>query len=562
MSPFHRLAALVAARRVTIAVWAVLIILVAALISYNRAGQAHTVAALGSNSPAVRDSAVRGLVQSGRLTDVLAATQDPNSDAKSEQNLESATLRENAAASVNTLAASHQVSDRQALDTLFLLRKDSDSKVKDTATAGLATLGGASQSNLDVIVGNLSNGDPDIRGASVAALDKIGGDKVAKLVDPLMQTPEAQDSAQAAMLGLGGTAVPYLLAHLDTPKRDFKQKVLGMLGQIASPNAVPALVKSASDPDPSVRRLAQSALADTVINNFSTLQKAQSTLSTDAKDPKKKPEDLTADKDAITKATSSFAQTRVAAPALVATLRNPEADSQARTQSALALGRIGSAEAVTALVASLGDYDALVRNAALQGVQSAGPQATGPLTVALAQGTQDTRAAAAQALGAIGGPAGIATLQSLVANYGTSPSVRQAAVQGLGQSGSPAAVPTLVAALADPDGGVASAASDALLTPDLEAAAVPLLVALFDKPAPVPFNASQTLSRMGNLPVPALRQAAGSANPQVQTWAAVTLGQTNSKDPAITQSLTPLTQSANSGVQYAATEALGRLAGS
>lgn len=562
MSPLHRLAALVAARRVTIAVWAVLILLVAALVSYNRAGQARTVAALGSNKPAVRDRAVRGLVQSGRLTDVLTATQDPNSDAKSEQNLESATLRENAAASVNTLAASRQVSDKQALDTLFLLRKDTDSKVKDAATAGLATLGAANDANLTLIVGNLSNGDPDIRGAAVAALDKIGGDQVAKRVDPLMQTPEAQDSAQAAMQGLGGTAVPYLLAHLETPKRDFKQKMLSMLGQIASPAAVPALVKAAADPDPSVRRLAQSALANTVINNYSTLQKAQLTSTTDAKDPKKKPEDLTADQSAIAKAAASFAQTKAAAPALVATLRNTEADSQARTQSALALGRIGSGPAITALVASLGDYDAFVRNAALQGVQSAGPGAIGPLTTALAQGTEDTRAAAAQALGAIGGTSAIATLHALVGNYATSPGVRQAAVQGLGQSGSPLAVPTLVSALADPEGAVASAASDALLTPDLEAAAVPLLVALFDKPAPVPFNASQTLSRMGNLPVSALRQAAGSSNPQVQTWAAVTLGQTDSKDPAITASLTPLTRSANTGVQYAATQALGRLAGS
>ncbi len=562
MSPFHRLAALVAARRVTIIVWVVLIVFIAALISYNRAAQSHTVAALGSNNPVVRDRAVRGLVESGRLTDVLAATQDPNSDAKSEQNLESATLRENAAASVNTLAASHQVSDKQALDTLFLLRKDTDSKVKDTATAGLATLGAASDANLNLIVGNLSNGDPDIRGAAVAALDKIGGDKVAKRVDPLMQTPEAQDSAQATMLGLGATAVPYLLAHLDTPKRDFRQKVLGMLGQIASPAAVPALMKTAADSDPSVRRLAQSALADTVINNFSALQKAQATASTDAKDPKKKPEDLAADKDAIAKAAASFAQTQAAAPALVATLRNTEADSQARTQSALALGRIGSAGAVAALVASLGDYDALVRNAALQGVQSAGPIATGPLTAALAQGTQDTRASAAQALGAIGGASAIATLHALVGSYATSPAVRRAAVQGLGQSGSPLAVPTLVEALADPDGAVASAASDALLTPDLEGTAVPLLVALFDKPAPVPFEASQTLSRMGSLPVPALRQAAGAASPQVQTWAAVTLGQTNSKDPGITAALTPLTRSANSSVQYAATQALGRLAGS
>lgn len=562
MSLVSRFASLVAARRTAIAVWIAIILFIAALISYNRTAQARTVAALGSSSPAVRDQAVRGLVENGKLTDVLAATQDPNSDPKSEQNLESITLRQSAAQSVNRLAASHAVSDKQALDTLFLLRKDADTKVKDTATAGIAALGAKSDANLDLVVGNLSNGDPDIRSAAVDALGKIGGDKVAKRVDPLMQLPDAQDSAQAAMLALGSTAVPYLLAHLDAPSRAFRQQVLGMLGQIASPVSVPALVKAASDPDPSVRRLAQSALADTVINNFGALQKAQAKLGTDAKDAAKKPADLDADKAAIAKDAASFVQTKVAAPALIATLRNAEADSQARTQSALALGRIGGAQSVTALVASLGDYDALVRSAALQGVQSAGPEATGQLTAALAQGGEDTRASAAQALGAIGGPGAIGTLGSLVGNNKTSPAVRQAAVQGLGQSGSPLAVPILVAALADPDGGVAGAASDALLTPSLEEAAVPRLVASFRQPAPIPFNASQTLARMGNLPVPALRTAAASANAQVQTWAAVTLGQTDSKDPGITQSLTPLTRSANTHVQYAATQALERLAGS
>lgn len=562
MSLFQRLATLVAARRASLAVWVVVVVAVAGLISYTRTAQARTLAALGSANPGIHDAAVRGLVQNGRLTDVLATTLDPTTDDKSEQNLESVALRQSAAVSVNTLAASHAVSNRQALNALFLLRKDADSKVKDTATAGISTLGGQSSANLDLIVGNLRSGDPDVRGASVDALDKIGGAAVAKRLDPLMQQADTQDAAQSAMQGLGGTAAPFLLAHLKTANHDFRQKVLGMLGQIASPDAVPALVKVAGDPDLSVRRLAQSALADTVINNFSTLQKAQATASTDAQDASKTPADRAADTEAVAKAAASFAQTQGAAPALIATLRNREADSQARTQSALALGRIGTAPAIAALVASLGDYDALVRSAALQGVQSAGPSASQSLTTALAQGNADTRAAAAQALGAVGGAGATQTLRTLLGNPATAPAVREAAVQGLGQSGSPQAVPLLVSALTDPDGGVASAASDALLTPGLEAAAVPLLVASFGKPAPTPFNAAQTLARMGNLPVPALRAAAGSPNPQVQTWAAVTLGQTDSKDPGITQALTPLTHSANANVQYAAAQALERLAGS
>ena len=66
---------------------------------------------------------------------------------------------------------------------------------------------------------------------------------------------------------------------------------------------------------------------------------------------------------------------------------------------------------------------------------------------------------------------------------------------------------------------------------------------------------------MGNLPVVALEAAAKSTDPNMQTWSAVTLGLTDSKDPAIVASLDPLTKSANSSVQYAATQALNRLSG-
>lgn len=561
MSAFNRLAGAIAARRTTILVWAILLLVVFGVVSYNHAAQARTAAALASTSASVRDGAVRGLVQNGRLSDALAATEDINGDPKDPQNVQSAALRENAADSVNRLAAAHQVTDAQALDTLFQLRKDSDSGVKDKATAGLVTLGTASGANLRAIVGNLGNGDPDLRSAAVDALSKIGGDKVAKLVDPLMRDPAAGDSAQSVMQALGPTAVPYVVAHLSTPDLDFRQKMLNMLGQIGSPLAVPPLVQVAADPDPSVRRLALASLASTVLNNFSSTQKATLALRAASADPKTKPADVQKAQADAQKAAAEFAQTRAAAPALIAALRDPEADSQARTQAALALGRIGGGAAIAALVGALGDYDALVRSAALQGVQSAGPGAVGPLTAALAQGTPDTRAAAAQALGGIGSPASLATLAGLLRDPATPVAVRRAAVQGLGQSGSISAITPLVAALADPDGGVAGAASDALLTPGLEAAAVPALVAAFARPAPAPFNASQTLSRMGNLAVPALRAAAAAPAPQMQTWAAVTLGATDSKDPAILASLAPLTRSADPQVQYAAAQAVERLSG-
>ena len=209
----------------------------------------------------------------------------------------------------------------------------------------------------------------------------------------------------------------------------------------------------------------------------------------------------------------------------------------------------------------LGDFDARVRQSALQGAQSVGSAAVPSLTGALRSGSLETQAAAAQALGGIASPAVLATLRPLLDNPATPVSVRRGAVMGLGSSGSPAVLPLLVNALGDPDGAVQSAASDALLTPVLAAPAVPLLVASFGQATPVPFNASQTLARLGTLPLPALRAALASPNPAVQTWAAVTLGQSGVQDAGAAAQLSALSKIGNAGVRYAAAQALTQITG-
>ncbi len=120
-------------------------------------------------------------------------------------------------------------------------------------------------------------------------------------------------------------------------------------------------------------------------------------------------------------------------------------------------------------------------------------------------------------------------------------------------------------ALGDPDGTVASAAADGLLNPALEQKAIPSLVAAFAQPTPVPFHASDTLSRMGALTrsdvVPALMQAIPGGDAQTQTWAAVTLGSIGSKDQPVLDALQQLTQSPDPHVHYAASQSLETLAG-
>lgn len=565
------------ARLRAILIVAALVLAVFGLVSYNRASQAKLETALASPDQNTRDGAVQRLVGSGRLMDVLINTQNPDEDKTSPQNVTSLQIRKNAADSVNRLTTENKVTPAQALDTGFALCKDSETSVKDIAKAGLATLAGQSDANLKAVVDRLSNGDPDIRGAAVDVLGKVGGDKAAAQVNAVLPLPAAQDSAISALQKIGAPSVPLVVAHLEDPKVQddiaFRQQMVGLLDQIASPASVGELTKLANKTDqPSVQRLAQVALADVVLAAYNGVRTAQNALTAaqgdlgkakDAAAQTAAQKALTDAQAAAPKAEAALPLVRGVEPTLGAVLQDLNADSEARAQAALALGRFASPTAVASLVTALGDFDARVRDAALAGIQSAGPPAIGPLTAALAR--PDTGASAAQALGGIGTPAAVAALDAALTNPATPVAVREGATVGLGRSGNPAVIATLVRALGDADGAVASAAQQGLLTPALEHDAIPALVASFNQPTPAPFNASQTLARMGALTqsdvVPALTRAIGTGGAPAQTWAAVTLGQSGSKDGAVISALQGLARSQNPQVQYAAQQSLVQLVG-
>jgi len=565
------------ARLRAIIIVAALILAVFGLVSYNRASQAKLETALASPDQNTRDRAVQKLVENGRLVDVLINTQNPDEDKTSPQNVNSLQIRKNAADSVNRLTDQKKITPDQALDAGFALCKDSETAVKDTAKAGLATLAGQSDANLKAVVDRLSNGDPDIRGAAVDVLGKVGGDKAAAAVNAVLSLPAAQDSAISALQKIGAPSVPLVVAHLEDPKAQgdiaFRQQMVGLLDQIASPAGVGELTKLAAKTDqPSVMRLAQVALADTVLAAYNGARTAQDAVTkaqgdlAKAKDPKAQADAQKALTDARTasaKAAAALPLVGGVEPTLRAVLQDPNADSEARAQAALAIGPFASPTAIASLVTALGDFDARVRDAALAGVQSAGSPAVGPLTAALTR--PDTGASAAQALGGIGTPAAVAALNTVLNDPATPVSVREGATVGLGRSGNPAVIPTLVRALGDRDGAVASAAQAGLLTPVLEHDAIPALVASFSQPTPAPFNASQTLARMGALTesdvVPALTKAIGTGAPPAQTWAAVTLGESGSKNGAVISALQGLAQSQNPQVQYAAQQSLVQLGG-
>ena len=543
---------------------AVLALAIYGLVTYNRAHQAALETTLADGTPAARDAAVTELVQNGRLADTLVNTQNPDEDAKSPHNTRSLAIRKNATDSVNRLSASGKITSDQAFDTLFLICKDSGDGIKPAAETGLTALAGKSDANLNAVVSRLSNGDPDIRGAAVDVLGKIGGAKTASAVNAVLSNTAAQDSAISALQKIGDPSVPLIVAHLEDPAAAgdiaFRQQMISVLDAIASPSSLPALTKIAGQSaQPSVQRLAQVALADTVLSMFKAVRTAKDGL-TAAKDPAATATAQTA----LAKANADLPAVQSVEETLRGILENTGAESESRAQAALALGQYATPTAIGTLVTGLGDFDAQVRDASATGLQASGAPAVGPLTTALTFGGTPKRTAAAQALGGIGTPAAVAALTQAFQSPSTPDSVRESITVGLGRSGDLSVIPTLVKALGDSDGVVSSAAQTGLLTPALAKPAIPMLVAALSLPTPVPFNAAETLARMGALAesdvVPRLTQTIATGNAPSQTWAAVTLGEIGTKSAAVQAALQGLSKSANPQVQYAASQSLSKLA--
>lgn len=529
-------------RLITVLVWAVIIVAIFVIVSINRANEAATQAKLASPEQGVRDAEVLDLALRDKLVDALSDTQDPNTDSNSPQNKLSSQIYKNAADSMNRLIDEGKIPDSAAFTNLFMLYKDGDSK--PGATLGLAKLAAKSDANRRYLVQRLGDGDPDVRSAAVDALSYSGGPNLATAataaeVVTLIKNTSAQDSVESALGKIGAPAVPYLLPYLNDPDLAFREQIITMLGSIGNSTAVPDLLQlaNATPPNPPVRRLALVSLAQIVLATIPAPPAPGST-------PPAKPN------------LQAVAQARLAAPVLTAALNNPQDDSLARAEAALALGRIADPAAVKALVAALGDLDSRVSSFARDGIEAVGPPAVNALSQALKSSNEAVRASAAWALGGIGDSAALADIHPAL----TDPAyqVRIAAAQGLGASSNPQSVPMLVAMLNDSNGFVAGAASGSLV--DIGNPAIPALITTLGASGQTaPFYASQALERMGSPAIPALEQAAQSGTAAQKTWSAVALGQIH--DPQSKPVLQQLAASGDPSTRWAAQQALMELGG-
>jgi HEAT repeat protein len=190
---------------------------------------------------------------------------------------------------------------------------------------------------------------------------------------------------------------------------------------------------------------------------------------------------------AATEALGRLGDDRAVKP-LMALLEDQE--RTVRIAAARALGEIGHPAGVKPLVGILGSPDGTLRWTAARSLASIGKPALAPLLAAMAKGKPDERECTAWTLGEIGDPAAVPLLVSVLSSkipslVGASidalvkigapavqkctkalgslnPRVRAAAAEVLGRIGGPAAVDILASALEDKDAGVREQAARAL----------------------------------------------------------------------------------------------------
>lgn len=153
-------------------------------------------------------------------------------------------------------------------------------------------------------------------------------------------------------------------------------------------------------------------------------------------------------------------EARLDVPGLIKALRI-EKDAGVAAAAAEALGRIGGTQAVEQLISVVNDRDLpeTRRQAAAAALGEIGAPAAESLGAALGDSNLDAREAAVRVLGKIGAPAVEPLVEALKDSMAA---VREAAARSLGEIGDPRAVAALSVALTDPGAGVRRSAARAL----------------------------------------------------------------------------------------------------
>lgn len=137
---------------------------------------------------------------------------------------------------------------------------DKDAYIRRAATEGLGRAGDTA--SIDTLERNTASDEAAmVRLATAFALQKLGRNYAARIVDLMGSSPKVTAQGQEYLVELGSSMVPTLLPRLQDPDADMREAVADVLGIIGDATTLPALEAAAKDRDASVASAARRAIA-------------------------------------------------------------------------------------------------------------------------------------------------------------------------------------------------------------------------------------------------------------------------------------------------------------
>lgn len=413
---------------------------------------------------------------------------------------------------------------KQALPLL----KDQDKTVRERAIKALVAIALKTPDHVKELLPGLKDGDGNVKKGSIIVFSTVGpqSNAIPLLVEYLKKEGDSRASV-GTVLGTplfakeSKTSIPLLKPYLEEKDEAVRVATVEAMGKIGDKEVIPALNEKMHKDTAQVRRVCIGAIA------------------------------LIADVSGE--------------PMLTEAINNTDDDDEARSQSAVGLGKIATPTAIDTLVKALDDADLKLRSAAAASIARAGRPKSDALPVgmvlskcvsALSSGNENVKIGIAQALQGIAAPEANSSLLSLANNKSLSENLRTAAISALGFPNNTAVVTPLVSLLGESETEVIGSTTQKTLSA-IGVAAAPALVASFQKgDEATSYRSALALASMGSAVLPALQQVAQSQNTNAQRWAAVALGEMGIAEahPILKQ----LTSSPDPDVAHVAKEQLYR----
>ncbi len=289
-----------------------------------------------------------------------------------------------------------------------------------------------------LLVDLLRSEDPGIGRAAAVALGRIGDPAaVPALVEALSGEEGLAIEAAGALARIGDRrACEPLLALLGHPNAAVRRAAIGALNSLGHPEMPGRIREMLLDPDPRVRESA------TRIAGYFAYPECRERLLERCQD----------EDEAVRSAAVEVLPYLEEARSMALLARALREDTpRVRAAAARALGQVEGGDALTALLEALGDTEPWVRYQAVRAIERhASPEAVEPLAqLVRSDSAIPVRAAAIEALGAIGGSRVVALLAPLV--DAEEADLARSAIAALGRIAHPDAILPLLEALRSPD---------------------------------------------------------------------------------------------------------------